>query len=390
MDVKKLAAEVQDYLIEMRREFHRHPEPSMKEFETNKRIKEELDKMGVPWESVGDTLGIMGTLKGGKPGKTLMLRSDMDALEINEESGVEFASEKPGLMHACGHDAHMAILLATIKALVKVKDELPGTVKFLFQPSEENGLGGRLMVDNGVMEGIDGCFGMHVWSGVPVGKISVDPGPRMASCGFFTIHVKGKSGHGARPHEGIDAAVASAAILLNLQSIVSRETDPADTAVVTIGKVRIGDQRNIIAEDGYLEGTTRTFQPEVRARFEDTIRRIAVSTAEAYRCEAELDYYDIVAPTVNDPVCAERARKAVIKILGEDAVITFKPITVAEDMSAYMNIAPGCFAFVGVGNPEIGADWDHHNCHFKIDESGMINGVMLFLQYTEDWLNEFA
>ncbi len=390
MDVKALAAEEKDYLISMRREFHRHPELSGEEYRTSKRICEELDKMGVSYKKVGDTTGILATLPCGKPGKTLLLRADMDALAIQEESGEEFSSETPGIMHACGHDAHSATLLAVIKCLVKVKDELPGTIKFLFQPSEENGLGGYWMMQNNVMEGVDGCFGMHVWSSIPVGRISVDPGPRMASCGFFKITVHGKSGHGARPHEGIDAAVACGAILMSLQSIVSRETDPTESAVVTIGKVSIGDQRNIIAETGIMEGTTRTYNMEIRANFEDMIRRIATDVAAAYRCTAELEYRDIVAPVINDEGCSKMAAEAVKKVLGEEALISWPKLTVAEDFSAYANVAPGCFAFVGVGNPEIGANYDHHNCHFKIDESGLVNGLMLFLQYTEDWLTANA
>lgn len=388
--VREMAEEVRPYMIELRREFHRHPELSNQEFRTSRRIKEELDAMGVPYVAMGDTTGILATLEGGKPGKTLLLRTDMDALAVTEDTDVPFISENPGVMHACGHDAHMAMLLGAIKALVSIKDEIHGTVKFLFQPAEEVGLGGRAMADMGVMKGVDGCFGQHVFSFIPLGKISVDPGPRMASCGFFTIRVKGKSGHGARPNEGIDALLAASAIVMNLQSIVSRETSPLDTAVVTIGKAYAGTQSNIIAEEAVLEGTTRTFSMEIREKFEDMIRRIAETTAAAYRAEATLEYRDIVAPTVNEPVSSARAAKSVEKILGKEALTDWEKLTVAEDMSAYLMEAPGCFAFVGAGNPEIGANYPHHDCHFKIDEEGLFNGLMLNIQYTLDWTEEHA
>lgn len=391
MDARALAEQVRDYMIGIRRELHRFPELSGQEFETSKRLKRELDAMGADYVPVGDTTGILVTIQGGKPGKTILLRADMDALKVEEEASVDFKSENPGVMHACGHDGHMAMQLAAIKAMLSVKDELCGTVKCLFQPAEEIGKGGIWMMENHVMDGVDGAFSMHLWSGIPVGKISVDVGPRLSSCGFFTIRVKGKASHGAMPHEGIDSVVAASAIVMNLQTIASRETSPLDNAVVTIGHMTAGTQGNIIAEEAVLEGTTRTYQPGVREKFEGRIRRIAETTAETFNATATLEYRDEVAPVINDPVCSERAAKAVAKILGEDAVYPFAPLTVAEDFSAYINAAPlkGCMALVGVGNPDIDATYAHHNSKFKMDEDGIFNGLMLSLQYTMDWLEEY-
>jgi amidohydrolase len=391
MDVKALADQVRGYMLDMRHEFHRYPELSKEEFRTSCRIKEELDAMGVDYISVGDTTGILAEIKGGKPGKTILLRCDMDALKVTEEADVDFKSEHDGVMHACGHDGHMAMMLASIKAVKMIQADICGTVKFLFQPAEEIGKGGIWMMENNVMDGVDGCFGEHLWAGMPVGKISVEAGPRMSSCGFFDIRVKGKASHGAMPHEGIDTIVASSAIVMNLQTIVSRETSPLDNAVVTIGCMQAGTQGNIIAEDAVLSGTTRTYQMGVREKFEERIRRIAETTAETFNATATLTYRDEVAPVINDPVCSARAEKAVVKLFGEEAVYPFPPQMGAEDFSIYLNAAPlkGCMAFVGAGNPEIGANWPHHHSKFKIDEEGMYNGLLLYLQYTLDWLEEY-
>lgn len=390
MDVRALAESVREYMLDIRHELHRFPELSGEEYETSKRVKRELDAMGVEYISVGDTTGVLATIRGGRPGKTILLRCDMDALKVTEESSVDFRSENEGVMHACGHDGHMAMMLASIKAMLTIKDEICGTVKCLFQPAEEIGKGGLWMMENHVMDGVDGCFGEHLWSGIPVGKISVDAGPRLSSCGFFDIHVKGKASHGAMPHEGIDALVAASAIVMNMQTIVSRETSPLDNAVVTLGCMKAGTQSNIIAEEAVISGTTRTYQMGVREKFEEKIRRIAETTAETFNATATLTYRDEVAPVINDPVCSERAAKSVAKILGEDAVYTFAPLTVAEDFSAYINAAPekGCMALVGVGNEAIDANWAHHHCKFKMDEEGIFNGLMLYLQYTMDWLEE--
>ena len=391
MDVRQLADQVREYMLEMRHEFHRHPELSGQEFETSRRICEELDRMGVEYIHVGDTTGILATMKGGRPGKTLLMREDMDALKVTEEACVDFKSEVPGVMHACGHDAHSAILLATIKALAPVRDELSGTLKFLFQPAEEIGKGGVWMMANHVMDGVDGAYGMHLWAGLPVGKISVDEGPRMSSCGFFDIYVKGKAAHGAMPQDGIDAGVATAAIMMNMQTLASREVSPLDNVVVTMGYMQAGTQGNIIAGEGHLSGTTRTYQAGVRSRFEERIRRIAETTAETFRATARVEYRDEVAPVINDPVCSARAARAVTKLFGEEALQTFPPMTGAEDMSAYIDAAPlkGMMAFVGVGNPAIGADQPHHNSKFMIDEEGMYHALLLGMQYAMDWMEEY-
>ena len=385
INVREIAEAQRDYMIAIRRDLHRHPEMGWKEFRTSQLICDELDKLGVPYVKVDNTTGILATIKCGRPGKTLLMRCDMDALEIQEESDVDFKSENPGISHACGHDGHVAIMLGAIKALAPYKDQMAGTIKCLFQPSEENGTGAVAMIKAGVLDGVDEVFGQHLWTGVPVGKISVEAGPRMASAGFFSIDVKGKSGHGARPQEGIDAVVCSSAIVMNLQSIVSRETDPVESAVVTIGRMDVGEMRNITAENGHMEGTTRTYSPAIRADFENMMDRIIQATAHAYRCTAKLDYYDNVPPVINHEGPSKLAAGSVAKILGEDAVYLFPKTTVGEDFANFLQAKPGLFAFTGVGNPEIDACYAHHNCKFKMDEEGVFNGMMLNIQYALDW-----
>lgn len=402
INVRELAESVRDYMVSMRREFHQYPELSGLEFETCKRVKRELNAMGLvegqDYINFEGTNGIMVTLKGGRSGKTLMLRCDMDALSGNEESDVDFCSKVPGVMHACAHDGHMAMMLAAIKVLLPMKEQLAGTIKCLFEPAEETGKGALSMIEHGALEGVDSIFAIHLWSTVPVGKISAEAGPKMAGCEFFRITMKGKSAHGATPHLGQDAAVASAALLLNLQQIVSRRMDPTKSAVITVGYMGAGVQRNTIAEEAFLEGTTRTFSEELMDEsnencFKHLITKVTQATAEAYGVEGCVEQYWMGGyPVVNTPECSEIALKSVEKILGADANMIVEPLSAGENYSYYVRQVPmgGCFALVGVGNPEIGADWPHHNVHFKIDEEGMFNGLMLNIQYALDWSELYA
>ena len=296
MDIKKIAASYNDYLIEMRRHFHAHPEISGQEYETSKTIKAELDKYGIQWRPCGLETGVLATIQGAKPGKTILLRGDMDALSVQEETGVEYASQNPGVMHACGHDCHTASMLTVARLLNDHKDELCGTVKLAFQPAEEVAQGAASMIQEGAMDGVDACFGIHVWSDVEAGKVSVEAGPRMAAADMFTINVHGRGGHGSAPHQCIDAVVVSSAIVQNLQTIVSRELDPADAAVLSVGKLQSGSRWNIIAEYGTLEGTARYYKPELTEYFKEAITRVATQTAASYRAEAEVIFDHLIPP----------------------------------------------------------------------------------------------
>lgn len=385
MELKEVAAKYEAYLIEQRRWFHQHPEYSEQEFESCKHIRAELDKMGVAWRPCGLETGTLATIQGTKPGKTMLLRADMDALRIQEETGLAFASVNEGLMHACGHDCHMAMLLTTAQVLQDMREDLCGTVRLAFQPSEEIGTGGKAMVAEGAMDGVDGCFGVHVWADVPSGKVSVEAGPRMAACDMFKIYVTGKSCHGAQPHQGIDPVVVSSQLVNAFQTIVSREIDPTQPAVVTVGEISAGTSWNIVPESGFLQGTTRCFDADVRRHLEESVKRMVKSVGETYRAEIRVDWTPIVAPVVNHPEISALAAEAARKVMGPDPLYLYDKTNGGEDMSCYMEKAPGALAFLGVGCEACGAIWPQHNAKFQVDESALINGVKLCAQVAMDF-----
>lgn len=382
MDIKLLGEKYKDYMVELRRYFHENPEPSKEEYNTSEKIKEELDKMGIPYVSIAET-GVIGTIKGDKPGKTVALRADMDALQVKECTGFSFASKKEGLMHACGHDGHMASLLGAAKILNEIKNEINGTVKLFFQPAEETATGARKMIEEGALEGVDGVFGIHIWADVELGKISVEAGPRMASTDLFRINVTGKGGHGSLPHQGVDAVVAASAIVLNLQSIVSREVSPLETAVVSVGQIKSGSRFNVIAPDAFMDGTTRAFNPEVRGKFHEMIDRIAKNTAAAYRAEAETEYEYLVPVTINDEACSKIAEEAVIKTFGENALTKFPKITGSEDFSYFSEQREGVLCFVGTGTADY---YPHHHPKFSVSEDSLPIAASMYAAYAVNYL----
>lgn len=387
MKSAELAKELKEYIIKMRREFHMNPEPSLQEYETSKRIKEELDKEGIECEIVADT-GVVATIKGDKPGKTVALRGDIDALAVIEQTGKEYASKVHGLMHACGHDSHGAMLLGAAKVLNQMRDEINGTVKLFFQPGEEIVLGAKKMIAAGVLEGVDAIMGIHVAADMPTGKISADSGARMASGDMFKITVTGKGGHGARPEQCVDAVVVGAAIVMNLQSVISREYSPFDPAVLTIGEIKSGTRFNVIAPTAILTGTTRCYSQEVRKNFFKSIERIAKATAEAYRATAECEFTEGVGPTINDDYCAALARKTAASLVGEENVIYMPPSTGGEDFSYFSNIVPGVMVRLGTGDKEKGTDYPHHHEKFDVDEDMLNVGTAMYVQFALNYLNE--
>ena len=387
MNIKELSKKYKQYTIDMRREFHMHPELSMREEKTAKRIMEELIEMGIPCVSIAGT-GVLGTIKGKNPGKTIALRADIDALEITEKSEIPYKSQNVGVMHACGHDCHAAMLLGAAKVLNEIKDELNGTVKLMFQPGEEVAQGAKRMIEDGALDGVDEVFGMHVMGNFPAGKIAIGSGALMASCDMFKITVKGKGGHGSTPHLGIDAVLAASAVVMNLQSIASREISPMDTVVISVGKFISGTRFNIIADEAALEGTTRCFSYEIRENLPKMIERIAKSTAESFRAVAELEYNFLTAPTINDEISTERARKSIEKIMSKDAIEEFPKMAGSEDFSEYLAKVPGTFAIVGTANEEKDTCYVNHHAKFNVDEDMLEHGVALHAQYAVDFLNE--
>lgn len=387
MNVRELAEKYHDYAVKMRREFHMYPEPSMKEFETQKRVMEELEKMGLKPIKSGGT-GVIATIEGKGEGKTIALRADMDGLEVPETNDVPYKSKNEGMMHACGHDGHMAGLLTAAKILIDKKDDFNGKVKLLFQPGEEVAQGALAMIEDGALEDVDGAFGIHIWNDVEVGKVSVEAGPRMASAGIFKIYITGKGGHGSMPDQGVDAAVVLSATLMNLQTIVSREISPLDPAVVSVGMMKAGTRWNVIAGEGYMEGTTRCFSKEVTDGFEEQIRRIAENTAKSYRAEVEVEYTQLVMPTVNDPEMSAIGEEAVRKVAGEDGNITFEKTTGGEDFGFFSEHCPTAFAFVGSKNEDKVPLYPHHHPKFDIDEDALLISSSLYAQYAIDFLNK--
>lgn len=386
MDIKSITSKYKDYVIEKRRYFHMNPEPSWKEFNTSKIVRDELDKLGISYEVVLDT-AVLATIKGGKSGKTVLLRADMDALEVPEQNDVEYKSRKDGLMHACGHDGHTSMLLGAAHVLNEIKDELEGNVILFFQPAEEVGQGARRVIEEtDIIDRIDACFAIHLWQGVETGKVSIEAGPRMAAADFFEIKIKGKGGHGSMPHDCVDACVVASSIVMNLQTLVSRGVDPVDTLVMTIGKMDVGTRFNVIAGEGILSGTSRSFSDDVWKRIPDDMNRIINNTAAAFGATAELQIDRATLPLWNDPEISAVLNKSMTTLYGEDSIVEYEKTTGGEDFSYFTTKVPGALAFVGIRNDEKGINNPHHNSCFDIDEEALEVGTNLYAQFAYDYL----
>ena len=390
MDIKEKAENIKDYIIEMRRHFHQNPELSLEEFETTKKIVNELEKMSIEVSTFKDGLtGCIGTIKGAKEGKTLLLRADIDALSVHEKTNLEFASRVDGKMHACGHDCHAAMLLGVAKILSEMKDKFSGNIKLFFQAAEEIGLGAKLSIEQGVMDNVDACYGVHVTPRFESPKINMQYGERMAATDVFKLTVEGTSSHGSSPHLGHDAIVASAAIITALQTIVSRINNPLKPAVVTIGTIKGGQRFNIIANEVIMEGNVRTFDEIFRKEIETHIREIAESVAKAHSCTAKLEYRYGTGVVLNkDKNLVDIAQNAVKKLYGEDSLVEMEKITGGEDFSLLMEKAPGIFGYIGTRNPRVpGSEKiNHHEC-FTVDEDALIRGTAVAVQFALDYLN---
>lgn len=388
MNVKELAKEQESYVIQCRHYLHSHPELSTKEVNTTRFIKEELEKMGVEVQEFEGITGCVGTIKGDKPGKTVMLRADIDALPITENPGKSYCSLNPGVMHACGHDCHTSMLLGAAKILSAHRDEIHGTVKLIFQMAEEIGRKSEEYVKRGALEGVDAIFGMHIWSAVPAGKVNFESGERMACSDRFTIKIHGKSSHGSAPHEGKDAIIAGAAAIQALQTIPSRINNPFNALVVTVGIFNGGTKENIIADQAELTGTVRAFNREFRNSMPEVIKSVVEPVVKGYGCSAEVDYYFGPSPLINDHEdLVQIARGAASKEMGEDALIPLKKMTGAEDFSVYMGTVPGVFGYLGCRNEEKGIIAAHHHPAFDVDEDVLYHGTGIYVQFALDYLN---
>ncbi len=387
--VRALGEEAAPALIEARRAFHRFPELSGNESHTCEMLCAHLDELGVPYKRVAKN-GILATIAGtapgaydkaGRPRRRVALRADIDALPVTEKTGAPFSSENEGVMHACGHDAHMAMMLGAVRILRDMADRLSGEVRVIFQPAEEISIGALSMIEAGALEGVDAIYGAHIWSEVDAGTVSCAPGQRMANTDWFRIDIEGVSAHGSMPHKGVDAVVVGAELVMSLQVLVSRDVSPFEPVVVTVGEFHGGEARNIMAGHAYLTGTVRTWSAELRAEVPDRLARIVEKVASAFGAKATFAFEQGNAGLANDPACAEVARQAVIDVLGEAGVSDYRGTLSGEDFSEYLRFVPGVFCFVGTRNPEVGAVHPQHSCYYTVDEDVLAKGSMVAAQW---------
>ncbi|MCC2685192.1 MAG: amidohydrolase [Paenibacillaceae bacterium] len=377
-DILQQGRGLADQLIAFRRDLHQFPELSFQEARTAGKVADELARLGLAFHRNVGGHGIVADLPGGKPGPTIALRADMDALPITEQSDLEFASRNPGVMHACGHDAHTAILLGAAILLRAKQNELAGTVRFLFQSAEEINAGADAMIEAGALEGVAEIYGLHNLPTLAAGKAATRKGAMMGSVGRIEITVEGRGGHGAIPEQSIDPVVAASAIVMALQTAVSRELSPFEPAVVTIGSIKAGEANNVIPETATMTGTVRAFSDLVHVRLPEIIERIAVHTAQAYRCRAVLKYTSQVPVLVNDSRCNDFVHETIQSQLGDSQCLTAEPTLAGEDFAKYLQRIPGCFFWLGSG-PTQGAEQAYglHHPQYRLNEQCIPLGASL-------------
>nr|WP_318540422.1 amidohydrolase [Terribacillus saccharophilus] len=376
-------------IISWRRYLHQHPELSFQEYKTSAFIYETLSTFPNLEVTRPTETSVLAVLKGAYPGKTIGFRADMDALPIQEETGLPYASKNDGVMHACGHDGHTAILLGVAKALSAQKDKIHGEIRFFFQHAEEMLPGGaREMVAADVTEGVDYVFGLHLSSLTPVGQLTITPGAATSNSDMFHVTIKGKGGHSSQPENTIDPVVTSAQIITSLQTVVSRITSPKDELVVSVTTLQAGDAVNVIPEQVKIGASVRSFSQDVRKRAVEAIEQIIKGVSEANGCQYELNYtygYDSV---MNDAKATAIAVEAIRRKLGEAAYAEGEAIMGGEDFSAFSNVVPGCFVFVGACAPDNQTPAPHHHPKFLIDEAALADGANMFLAIAEDLVLE--
>ena len=374
-------------VIGWRRHLHANPELSFEEHETSDYVEHTLRSFGgLELERPAGT-AVVATLRGARPGKVVVLRADMDALPIQEENDVPYTSTRPGVMHACGHDGHTAMLLGAAQILTERRDELAGEVRFVFQHAEEVPPGGaRELVGAGVVDGADLMAGVHLLSGLGTGKVSASPGAVMAAADLFTLEIVGQGGHGAFPHETVDPVAVAAQVITNLQQIVARETDPFDSVVVSVTTLEAGSARNVIPASARLGGTVRTLSLARRAEVREAMERVIAGIAAAHRAEYVFEFEVGYDPVVNDRAVSAAVQRAVVTELGEDALVEHPPVMGGEDFSAYGAVAPAAFFWVGSGNDALGTSFPHHSPRFDIDEAALRHGVAVWVRTALDAL----
>ncbi len=373
--IKDLVEKHYDSIVSLRRHFHTYPELSAKEFNTQQRILEELSALELTPRKIAGT-GVIAKLQGALPGKTIAIRADIDALELQDECGKPYQSQNPGVCHACGHDGHTAMLIGVAKTLVELKDRLAGTIIFLFQPSEECFPGGAaLMVEEGALADVDAIIGTHLWQSLSAGTSGISYNRMMASPDSFTITIKGRGGHGSMPHQTVDALLVGAQVVTALHTIISRNIDPLEQAVLSIGSFKSGDTFNIIPDTATLIGTVRSFTMDIKKiifdRIEQIVSGICLAAGATFQINKNLGF----PPVINDRQIAEVFANASVETLGAENTLTIDPVMGGEDFSVYLEEVPGAFIFIGTGNIDKGIIYPQHHPKFDIDEKALAYGT---------------
>jgi amidohydrolase len=386
--VQTLAEDTVKELVAVRRDLHQHPETAFEEVRTSGIVAERLRALGLDVRAGVAKTGLLATVRGGRPGKTVLLRADMDALPIHEENDTPYRSRVDGKMHACGHDCHTSILLGVAKQLVRDARDLPGAVRLCFQPAEECGGGAETMIAEGALSDPrpDAAFGLHVWQDLDLGQVGVTPGPFMAAVDEFTVTVRGTGAHAAMPHLGVDPVVCLAHMVTALQAIASRTASPFAEVVVSVTQVRAGTAFNIIPETAWMNGTVRVFDPALWAALPGHFERIVRGVAAAFGCTVELDFHRFNQPTVNDPAMAALAREAAAEVVGRENVRDDIRTMGGEDFSAFLRQVPGCFIAIGSRNASRGLVHGHHHPRFDVDEACLAIGAEVLLRTTQRFL----
>jgi len=386
-------AQLEDELIALRRDFHQHPELGFQEHRTAQVIETYLADLGLTTRRVAGT-GVVACLEGTAPGAVVMLRADMDALPVTEENDVPYKSSNPGVMHACGHDAHMAMLLVAAKVLCRNREAFQGTIKFVFQPNEE--IAGALqMIEEGVLESpkVDAVMGVHVWTPVPAGKIGITPGPVMGGLDVFKMTIFGKGGHTGVPEDAVDPVIAAANLIQTVQMVQTREISNLKATIIMFGKISGGTKSNIIPDKVELEGSIRFLYkggPDSEEQPTERFKRIAEQVCRTHRCSCEIEIVHENIPLINDPVMTALARRTAAEVFADKDAIIDNLTIASEDFSEFSERVPGVFMFLGAGNPEKGTTVSHHNPHFNIDEDILVNGVAMHVHGAINFLTQCA
>ncbi|WP_462421000.1 M20 metallopeptidase family protein [Salinicoccus sp. Marseille-QA3877] len=375
--------------IQFRRELHRFPELSDEEFNTSKRIQEELAALNIPFETGFAGTGVLGIIEGGNEGGIVGLRADIDALPIHETSGVEYSSEVDGVMHACGHDAHTSMLIATAKVLLSRREEINGKILLIFQPAEEKSPtgGSQRMMDDGIFEGRepDVLIAQHVWPTIPAGKFGIMPGPIMGNSDRFKLVIKGSGGHASMPHDTVDAIIVGTQVINALQTIVSRNSDPYEPSVVTVGKFQAGTQHNVIAETAEIVGTIRTQSNDMKALIKERFHTIVENVVTAMGATVEIEYLDGYPATISSEEWAHQMRETVLNLFGEEALPDYRPSLAGEDFGRFLLKYPGVYYWLGTSVGE--GQKPLHNPSFKVNEDAFKYGIEAMSQGAIDTLN---